>query len=59
MEKTACRAGLLLCNDVATATRALEPEDGTMGDLTRDLLTFVVSERYFTLRQQLGIAIAD
>jgi hypothetical protein len=57
VEKTACRAGLLLCNDLATATELLEPEDGKLGELSRDLITFVTSDRYFKLRRQLGIAI--
>lgn len=57
VEKTACRAGLLLANDLATAAALLEPEEGKLGELARDLVTFVTSERYFRLRRQLGIAI--
>jgi len=58
IEKTACRAGMLLCNDVTTAVGVLKPEEGPMGELAQDLLAFVVSERYFELRTQLGIAIS-
>jgi hypothetical protein len=57
VEKTACRAGLLLCNDVATAAAILKEEEGVLGDLQKDLLAFVTSERYSKLRRQLGISI--
>jgi hypothetical protein len=57
VEKTACRAGLLLCNDIATAVELLQQEEGELGELARDLLAFLVSERYFDLRRQLGIAV--
>jgi hypothetical protein len=56
-EKTACRAGLLLCGDLLTARPLLEGEEGPLGDLMKDLLTFVVSERYFALRRKLGISL--
>jgi hypothetical protein len=46
-----------LCNDIATAAKLLEAEEGRLGELTRDLITFVVSDRYFALRRQLGIAV--
>jgi hypothetical protein len=58
-EKTACRAGFLLSNDLQTALKLLEPEEGGLGELGKDLLVFAVSERYFQLRRQLGIAIAE
>jgi hypothetical protein len=57
VEKTACRAGLVLCNDIVTAASLLEAEEGKLGELSRDLITFLVSERYFRLRRQLGISI--
>jgi hypothetical protein len=57
VDKTACRAGLLLSNDLLTATNLLEAEDGRLGELSKDLIAFVTSERYFQLRRQLGIAI--
>jgi hypothetical protein len=56
-EKTACRAGLLLCNDLATAISVLEREGPQHGEMSRDLFVFSVSDRYFKLRRQLGIAV--
>lgn len=69
-EKTACRAGLLLANDLGTALAVLAREEarhgetadalpggGRFGELAKDLLVFAASERYFELRRQLGIAI--
>lgn len=58
-EKTACRAGLLLGNDVAAALGLLEPEEGKHGELSKDLLVFATSDRYGRLRRQLGVAIED
>jgi hypothetical protein len=55
-EKTACRAGLLLANDLETALGVLESEEGRLGELAKDLLVFAASERYTGLRRQLGIA---
>ena len=59
VEKTACRAGLLLCNDLASAKNVLETEGSGSGsdELIKDLLAFVVGDRYSQLRRQLGIAI--
>ena len=56
-EKTACRAGFVLSNDIATALAVLGAEEGPDGELGKDLLAFAASERYFKLRRQLGIAI--
>lgn len=56
-EKTAVRVGLVLGNDVATALKLLAAEEGADGELGKDLLAFAVSDRYFKLRRQLGIAI--
>jgi len=56
-EKTACRAGFVLSNDIATSLALLAPEEGADGELGKDLLAFAASERYFKLRRQLGIAI--
>jgi hypothetical protein len=58
VEKTACRAGMLLCNDLTVAAGLLAEEEGSLGELTKDLITFVTSERYFALRGQLGISLA-
>jgi len=57
-EKTACRTGLLLAGDLQTALRLLEPEEGRLGELAKDLLIFASSERYSGLRRQIGIAMA-
>lgn len=56
-DKTACRAGFVLSNDIATALALLAPEEGPDGELGKDLLGYAASERYFKLRRQLGIAI--
>jgi hypothetical protein len=56
-EKTACRAGFVLANDIATAVKVLSEEEGPDGELGKDLVAFAASERYFKLRRQLGIAI--
>jgi hypothetical protein len=57
-EKTACRAGFLLANDLGTALKLLEVEERGLGELGKDLFAFATSERYFQLRRQLGIAVA-
>ncbi len=57
-EKTACRAGFLLANDLGTALKLLEVEERGLGELGKDLLAFATSERYFQLRRQLGIAVS-
>ena len=57
VEKTACRVGMLLCNDLSTAHAILEGEEGRRGDYARDLIAFTTSEAYFALRRELGIAI--
>jgi len=56
-DKTACRAGLVLSNDLSTAFSLLEPEEGKHGELARDLVAYVTSDRYFQLRRQIGIAV--
>lgn len=55
-EKTACRAGLVLCGDLGTALSVLEAEEGPAGELGKDLLGFSASDRYGKLRRQLGVA---
>ncbi|HET9933176.1 MAG TPA: hypothetical protein VFQ35_20875 [Polyangiaceae bacterium] len=57
VDKTACRAGLVLANDLNTACRVLHTEEGALGELGKDLICFVTSERYFRLRRQLGITV--
>jgi hypothetical protein len=57
-EKTACRAGFLLSNDLPTALSVLEAEEGRFGDLAKDLLVFSTSDRYSQLRRQLGVSLS-
>ncbi len=62
-ELTAIRAGFLVCNDLDTARRminALPPEgsvDLPAKEKLKELVLFSVSERYFRLREALGIQI--
>ncbi len=55
-DKTAARAGLVLCGDLGTALTLLEAEEGAQGELGKDLLWFSASDRYGKLRRQLGVA---
>ena len=57
VEKTCCRAGFLLSNDLLTATQVLSAQEGALGSLAQDLIVFSTSERYFSLRRQLGIVV--
>ncbi|MBI2389246.1 MAG: hypothetical protein HYV09_06485 [Deltaproteobacteria bacterium] len=65
VDKTACRAGLVLCNDLSTAGKVLsldekggeKGEGGAPGERMQDLLVFSCSDRYFNLRKQLGLAL--
>jgi hypothetical protein len=57
VDKTAARAGLLLCDDLTTAAQLLEREEGPRGPLLADLLGFSASVQYSALRRQLGIAL--
>ncbi len=59
VDKTACRAGLLLCDDLASAVKLLEPEEGPLGPLASDLVGFAVSARYAALRERLGLRLVD
>lgn len=57
VEKTTCRAGMLLCNDLSVAARLLAAEEGPLGELCKDLIVFVTGEAYSELRKELGIAL--
>lgn len=59
VDKTACRAGLVLANDLPTAGRILAVEEKGLGEKMNDLVVFVCSDRYFNLRKQLGVAITS
>jgi hypothetical protein len=57
-ERTAARAGLLLSNDLSAAHNVFELEDPRDVDAKMDdLLVFVASDRYASIRKQIGIAI--
>lgn len=64
VELTACRAGLLVCNDLETAGRMVTqlppagPVDLSPRDKVKELVLFSVSEQYFRLREHLGIRIS-
>ena len=65
VELTACRSGLLLCNDLEISARLIQQEPPSGGadmpvkDKLKELVLFSISEQYFRLRQTLGIAIAS
>jgi hypothetical protein len=55
-DRTAARAGLLLCDDLRAAAAMLEAEDPAAAqERIDDLLVFVTSDRYANLRKQIGI----
>jgi hypothetical protein len=56
-DRTAARAGLLLCSDLRAAAAMLEAEDaGSARERIDDLLVFVTSDRYANLRNEIGLA---
>ena len=55
-EWTACRTGLLLCGELATAADALSNEPGAETRITQ-LETFWASEEAGKLRRKLGVAL--
>jgi hypothetical protein len=57
-EKTACRVGLALCQDVPTALRMVREADGPESPLGLDLITYATSSRFLTLRKNLGVALS-
>lgn len=56
-ERTALRAGLLLCGDLHSVRSALPLLATAPSDALSDLVPFAMSEEYWTLRQRLGIAL--
>jgi hypothetical protein len=57
-DRTASRAGLLLCNDFEAARAMLQLEEPSEADeRLDDLVVFVTSDRYAGLRQQIGVAL--
>ena len=63
VDLTACRAGLLLCNDIQVAISSLEStQDSQVGkapteQLAHDLIGYAISPEYLSLREKMGIAI--
>lgn len=58
VDRTVCRAGLLLANDLRAAQSVFDLDDKSKTqERIDDLLAFVSSDRYAKLRKQLGIAI--
>jgi hypothetical protein len=59
---TANRVGLILCNDLQIAARAIATEKTPQSTLSakerlRDLLAYSVSEEYFSVRRHLGLSL--
>ena len=62
VDYTSTRAGFLLCNDLEVAIQQVLAEPVTVGsadpkEKVRDLIQWSVSEEYFEIRNQLGLAI--
>ncbi|MBX3158532.1 MAG: tetratricopeptide repeat protein [Deltaproteobacteria bacterium] len=61
---TANRVGFILANDLQTAAKAIATEGAALStmsakDRLRDLLSFAVSEAYFTVRRHLGLHVRE
>lgn len=61
---TANRVGLILANDLETAARMVATEQGAPSGLSakdrlRELLSYAVSEEYFTVRRHLGLEVGS
>jgi hypothetical protein len=61
---TANRVGLILCNDLEVAARAVATESGALSTLAvkerlRDLLAYSASEAYFAVRKHMGLAVGE
>jgi len=62
VDATAHRAGFIACGDLAVAARAIAAEPNVVGaptvkDKLKELVLFSISEEYFAIRAQLGLAI--
>ena len=62
VEKTSCRAGLIVCNDMPVASTLLQNRYAPLSrlksdDLVDDLVVYMVSDSYAAVRELLGIAI--
>ncbi|NLE85975.1 MAG: hypothetical protein GX607_06215 [Myxococcales bacterium] len=58
VEKSQCRVGLALSQDLLAACGVLEAEEGPLGPLVQDLIAYSTSSRFLRLRKQLGIALS-
>lgn len=63
VERTATRAGLLLCGDLRVATRVMNGEERAVGDVSLeekrgDLLAYSASARLAQLRERMGVGAA-
>lgn len=58
VDRTAARVGLGLSQDLGAALSVLAEEEGPLGPLAVDLLTFATSERFLRLRRSLGLSSA-
>jgi len=56
VDRTAARVGLALAQDLEAALGVLKAEEGGIGPLALDVLTFATSDRFLRLRRALGIA---
>jgi hypothetical protein len=56
-ERTALRAGLLLCGDLQSVRGVLPLLPSAPSDALSDLVKFAMSDEYWTLRQRLGVAL--
>lgn len=59
VEKTGSRVGLALCQDLPTAMKLLEADEGKLGPRSLDLLTYATSSRFLALRETLGISVTQ
>ena len=59
VEKSQCRVGLALSQDLSTACGLLEAEEGPLGPLVQDLIAYSTGARFQRLRKQLGIALTQ
>jgi hypothetical protein len=56
VDRTAVRVGLCLSQNLNAALGVLAEEEGALGPLALDLLTFATSDRFLRLRRALGVA---
>ncbi|MFH1531897.1 MAG: protein kinase [Pseudomonadota bacterium] len=62
VEKTACRAGLIICNDMPLASALIQNQSSPLArlkpeELVDDLILYMISDDYATVRELLGITI--